>query len=85
MSVLNPNLFVDLGLESNDKVSEQEFLLAERELKESWDRLEAAYKANTEATERLERAKKGPPLATPIQLLGALIFLFILIRIIGGS
>lgn len=80
---LNPNLLIDLGIE--EPISEQDFLLAERELKKSWDRLEIAYKANTEATERLERAKKGPPLATPVQLLGALIFLVILIRIIGGG
>lgn len=81
--VLNPGLKDLLDPEPEETVSEEELIETYRDLEVAWHRLSAAYEASIRATESLERARRGRPLATPVQLLGAFIFMLILVRIIG--
>lgn len=84
MSILNPNLFVDLGLEEDVDPRTALAEIQDRNA-QTWVLMMLAYQAKGEALRDYEKNRKEKPLATPVQLLGAFIFLVILIRIIGGS
>lgn len=84
--LLNPDLrsiLFPVDVEYDEK-TEKILLEAIERNTETWDRLEVAYRNKEEAYRDYIKVTTKRPLVTPIQIIGAFIFLFILVRIIGG-
>lgn len=82
LTALNPNLYKDLGIETNPDQSEADFQEALKLNTETWATLGKAYAEQAEAYRAYLKAKKGKPLYEPGQILAALLFFCLLLVLI---